>query len=133
MAAPLAYPLRPFSPLLDKQWDLISEFLKSHMPKRGRPPANLRSSLEGMRWVASTGKAWADMPAEFGNWQSVKRYYARLNEREVIGDLLSAFRKRRGDSAETGRERALAHWQLGCLQHLTERRPRGRAAPAKDR
>ena len=122
MAAPDAYPILPFLPLKDEQWELISKFLKRRMPKVGRPPANLRLSLEGMRWVASTGKPWADMPPEFGNWASVKRYYLRLNERGVIRALLSAFEKRWRVEAAIVRERAEVHRRLQCLEQLTKRR-----------
>ena len=133
MAPRRIIPPKEISSIADDEWRLISPIIERRSAKGGRPPANSRLSLEGMRWVASTYKPWADMPPEYGNWASVKRYYARLKKRGVIAQLLKDFPKNAGaDEAET-RSRILAQGQLACLQNLTERRPRGRAAGASPR
>lgn len=128
MAPPTVFPVKPVSPLGEEEWKLISRVINRAGEKGGRPCADCRRSLEGMRWVASTGKPWVDMPAEFGNSATVRRYYARLRKRGVIAELLDAFPERASKNNSETRGRAIARRQLECLRNLTERRPRGAAA-----
>ena len=36
-----------------------------------------RPFLEAVSWLARTGSPWRDLPAEFGNWNSVFQRYRR--------------------------------------------------------
>ena len=124
-------PLKSFVAIDDDAWEHIRPYLLASSQNGGRTPIDCRKSLEGMRWVASTGKPWAEMPPDFGNWGTVRRYYARLGKRGVIDKLLTAFPK--STSMPTAKTTALlaANHHLACLKNLTERRPRGRAGRAK--
>ena len=117
--------------LNDEEWKLASAIILRPSTKGGRPYIDSRRSLEGMRWVASTGKPWADMPAKFGNSSTVRRQYARLKQRGVIDNLLTAFPKRLAKKNTERHARLTVGFQLACLQNLTERRPRGKIARAQ--
>lgn len=118
----------PPPPLTDQEWAHAKLVLDSPAQRRGRRCIDERRSFEGIRWVASTGKPWADLPPEFGKAASVKRYYARLKHRDVFERLLNANPKR-----VLMTELAVAALdtlpnQLACLRNLLERKPRGQAA-----
>ena len=131
MAPATIFPANPLPPLTDDEWVLIRAMIDRRSKKGGRPCVNCRRNIEGMRWVASTGKPWVDMPPQFGSAAAVRRYYARLKQRGVIDQLLSAFPKREPKDHSTNHARLTAGVQLECLRHLTERRARGRAARAQ--
>ncbi|WP_371824224.1 transposase [Methylosinus sp. KRF6] len=48
--------------------------------KRGRPPRDHRRVIDGVLWIALTGGAWRELPAEYGNWSSVYRQFLRWSE-----------------------------------------------------
>lgn len=114
--------------LTNGQWALIRIIVQKPSDRGGRPCKNCRLSIEGMRWVASTAQPWAAMPIEFGNAASIKRYYARLNRRGVIKQLLTAFPKTTTKNDNKRLAATTAGKQLACLRLLTERKPRGAAA-----
>lgn len=120
-------------PLTDEEWKLASAILLGSATRGGRPYINSRRSLEGMRWVASTGKPWVDMPEEFGNTATVRRQYARLKQRGVIDELLTAFPNRSAENDSSKIARLTVGFKLACLRNLLERRARGRAAQTAKR
>ena len=128
-------------PLSGGAWDLIRPIVERRSRNGGRPAADGRRSLDGMRWVGLTRSPWCDMPAEYGNWETVKRHYARLNERGIITELLKRFPPKPALPVTDPHDevykkkliKALAGQQLECLQHLLTRRRRGRAARAAER
>ncbi len=61
----------------DEEWDLFEPFLTS---STGRPPQSHRRVLDGVFWVMRTGSPWRDLPAEFGNWNSVWKQGNRVKE-----------------------------------------------------
>lgn len=120
-----------FRLLTDEEWKLASAIIVRQSAKGGRPYINGRRSIEGMRWVASTGKPWVDMPEEFGKLATVRRQYARLKQRGVIDELLTGFPNRLAKNESAQIARLTVGVKLACLQNLIERRPRGRAAQAE--
>jgi transposase len=57
-------------------WERVEPLLP---PRRGggRPFNDHRTAVEGICWRLRTGCLWRDLPAEFGQWQSVWRRYDR--------------------------------------------------------
>jgi transposase len=67
--------------LTDQQWQLIAPYLPP--PKRmGRPRADDRKTLEGIRWVLRSGARWQDVSREYG---SPTTCWRRLREWEESG------------------------------------------------
>ncbi len=63
--------------LSDAQWDRIKDLVPGKESDRGVTGRDNRLFVEGVLWVARTGAPWRDLPAEFGNWNSVwKRFGA---------------------------------------------------------
>ena len=57
--------------LSDEQWERIAPQLLGKVGDPGRSAENNRLFLEAVFWIARTGAPWRDLPAEFGNWNSV--------------------------------------------------------------
>lgn len=73
----------------DAQWDQI----KDHLPygskgKRGRN-ANNRRFFNALLWMARSGGRWRDLPARYGNYESVKRRYYLWVEAGVLEALFA--------------------------------------------
>jgi putative transposase of IS4/5 family DUF4096 len=75
--APRPLPLSMSPALTDEQWALVSPLLPPQQPPIGRPPQDHRMILAGMLWVARSGAAWRDLPADFGPWPTVYSRYQR--------------------------------------------------------
>ncbi|PWB95212.1 transposase [Methylosinus sporium] len=48
---------------------LCASFVIETGAKRGRPPRDRRRVIDGVLWVALTGGAWRELPAEYSNWR----------------------------------------------------------------
>ena len=56
--------------LTEAQWDRIKYLFKE--PKKvGRPTLNPRMVLKGILCILRTGARWRDLPARYGNWNSI--------------------------------------------------------------
>jgi len=63
--------------LTAEPWARVSPLLPPQRPPTGRPHTDHRTILAGMLWVARTGAAWRDLPAQFGPWETVHGRYRR--------------------------------------------------------
>jgi transposase len=72
----------------DEEWEIFQPFL---MSSTGRPPKAHRRVLDGVFWIARTGSAWRDLPAEFGKWNSVWRQFRRWVLSGVFDIMLEGF------------------------------------------
>jgi transposase len=63
--------------LSDEQWEKIEPLVPGKAGDRGRCGVNNRLFVEAVLWIASTGAAWRDLPAHFGNWNSNFRRFRR--------------------------------------------------------
>ena len=52
--------------------------------------ADNRPFLEAVLWIARTGSPWRDLPAEFGNWNSVFQHYRRWIKGGVFTQIFQA-------------------------------------------
>lgn len=70
---------RPFVPLTDTQWSVISPLVGADRP-RGGPPVDLRKEVDGVRWVLERRTRWAALPATFGSPTTCWRWHKRWTE-----------------------------------------------------
>ena len=65
----------------DEQWTVLSPLFPT--PKgRGRPPMDMRQTVEGIVWRFRVGAPWRDVPERFGKWNSI---YQRFSGWSVDG------------------------------------------------
>ena len=74
--------------LTEEEWTKLKELLPQK--KMGRPCFDLRRTLSGIKWILKTGSPWRALPYEFGKWNSVYRYFCRLQQRGVLEKIFSA-------------------------------------------
>lgn len=61
--------------LTDAQWTTMQPFCRGKTTDPGRTGGDARLFLEAVLWITRTGSPWRDLPASFGNWNSVfKRF-----------------------------------------------------------
>ena len=63
--------------LSDEQWERVQRLLPGKVGDRGRSGSDNRKFVEAVLWIACTGAAWRDLPASFGNWNSIFRRFRR--------------------------------------------------------
>ena len=60
----------------DEAWALVEPLLPGQRGQWGGIADDNRRFVNGVFWILRTGAPWRDMPAEYGNWNSVaKRFY----------------------------------------------------------
>jgi transposase len=74
--------------MTDVEWEIFRPFL---IPKRGRRPRDHRKVLDAVFWIMRTGAPWRDLPAEFGDWNSIWRQFRRWADTGVWDTILEAF------------------------------------------
>ena len=79
--------------LTDTEWEKLQQLLSKKTGKSGRPCRDLRQTLSGIKWVLNTGSSWRAMPEEFGKWNSVYRYFCRLDEKGDLEAILNELTK----------------------------------------
>lgn len=101
--APRHYP----SDLSESQLALLNSHLpeaKSGSGKRGRPPVDRSTVLNGIVYVVKTGCQWRQLPREFGAWQTVYGYFNRWSQSEewrgAMEELVMQERQRQGRDPE---------------------------------
>lgn len=93
--------------LTDSQWELLKELLpapRSGPGKAGRPTLNLRQVVNGILYVNKTGCQWRMLPKEYGNWNSVYKYFSNWRKEGVWVDAMEILtrqeRERQGRNPE---------------------------------
>src|ERR687890_475457 len=69
--------------LSDAQWRKILPFLLAHPKLYVGPQWSCRRFLSAVLWVSRSGAQWRLLPAEYGNWKSVSKRFARWCEQGV--------------------------------------------------
>lgn len=77
--------------LSSKQWSKILEFLQSQPDLYVGKEAECRRFVDAVLWIARTGAQWRMLPAEYGNWNSVYKRFARWCERRVWERMHQSF------------------------------------------
>jgi transposase len=63
--------------MTDEQWSRIEHRLPGRKGDPGRTAEDNRLFVDAILWIAVTGAPWRDLPAEFGNWNSVFQRFRR--------------------------------------------------------
>jgi transposase len=69
--------------LSDAQWARIAALVPGKDGDPGRHGRDNRLFVDAVLWVCRTGAPWRDLPAEFGNWNSVFRRFRRWAQNGV--------------------------------------------------
>src|SRR4051794_40421521 len=67
--------------ITDEQWLVLAPLFPTARG-RGRPPVDMRRTVEGIAWRFRTGAPWRDLPERFGHWNSV---YQRFSDWSADG------------------------------------------------
>jgi len=100
---------------------------------RGRPWADHRRVVGGIRWVLRTGAPWRDLPARYGPWQTCYERFARWQADGTWDRVLQALQ---GEADAAGRldwEVAVDSTVVRAHQHAAGagRRGQGGGAPSR--
>ena len=63
--------------LTDAMWERVESMLPGKTTDPGVTAADNRQFLEALLWRARTGSPWRELPARFGNWNSVSKRFRR--------------------------------------------------------
>ena len=63
--------------LTDAMWARVEPMLPGKATDPGVTAADNRQFLEAVLWRTRTGSPWRDLPARFGNWNSVFKRFRR--------------------------------------------------------
>ena len=74
----------------DAEWTFFEPFVVEKGPTRGRRPRDQGLVLDGVFWIARTGKAWRDLHSHFGEWNSVYRQFLNWTLAGVLDVMLQA-------------------------------------------
>ena len=76
--------------LSDAQWARIAGLIIGRPDQRGATGRDNRMFVEGVLWVVRTGAPWRDLPAVFGDWNSVFRRFSRWSVKGVWQRMFAA-------------------------------------------
>ncbi|BAI75656.1 transposase (plasmid) [Azospirillum sp. B510] len=74
----------------DDQWKRIAPLLPCKVGAPGRSAADNRLFLEAVLWIVRVVAPWRDLPAAFGNWNSVFQRYRRWAKAGVFDEVFAA-------------------------------------------
>lgn len=94
--------------LTDEQWQRLEPLLPRHHHE-GRPRADDRRMVNGLRWALRTGAPWRDLPERYGSWHTVYSRFYRWQHAGYWDRLLRALQ-----------EEADAQDQLGWEIHFVD-------------
>ncbi len=76
--------------LTDAQWAKMEPHRLGKPTDPGRSGSNNRRFIEAVLWMVRTGAPWRDLPAMFGNWNSVFRRFRRWAQTSIFEQVFQA-------------------------------------------
>ena len=76
--------------LTNAQWRRIERLVPGKEGDKGRHGEDNRLFVDAVLWVARAGAPWRDLPAEFGNWNSVFQRFRRWAKKGVWQRIFTA-------------------------------------------
>lgn len=75
----------------DEQWGQIKDLFPSY--RTGYPPQlSSRTALNAILWIARSGAAWRDLPAErYGSWKTVYSRFCIWRDTELLASNFQKF------------------------------------------
>jgi transposase len=105
----------------DEQWAVLAPLFPS--PKgRGRPPMDMRTTVEGIAWRFRTGAPWRDVPERYGHWNSI---YQRFADWSVDGTWARVLAAVQGEAAAAGE----VEWTVSVDSTVTRVHQHGATLP----
>ena len=92
MPLPRLSPPQPFRPLSDAEWYALLPHLLPRTPA-GRRVADLRRRMDAIFHLALTASPWRELPAHYGNPDSIARHFRRLTHAGLWEHLLTLLAK----------------------------------------
>jgi len=76
--------------LTDAQWRRIERLVPGKEGDKGRHGEDNRLFVDAVLWIARAGAPWRDLPAAFGNWNSVFQRFRRWAKKSVWERIFNA-------------------------------------------
>ena len=80
----------PFRPLTDPEYAFLTRHFPTDAPRRrGRPPTDLRRTLDAIFWIACSTAPWRDLPEQYGRPDTASRQLRRWARSGQMDHLLA--------------------------------------------
>jgi transposase len=112
---------KPWRPITDAEWSELRVWLPHgdpDVPHRGpgRPPKDLRKTVDAIFWIAASKGPWKDLPAELGKPGTAHRTLTRWARAGVLEPLL--VKMIHPDAEGTPTLRALGYWLARAFRRM---------------
>lgn len=77
--------------LTENQWTKIRDFLRDDPNAYVGNEADCRRFVDAVKWISRSGAQWRLLPAEYGNWNTVYKRFARWCDNGVWERMLAHF------------------------------------------
>lgn len=115
--------------LTDAQWEKMQPFCLGKPTDPGRTGGDARLFVEAVLWIARTGSPWRDLPASFGNWNTVFKRFRDWVKADVFKRMFEAVSDEPGHGVRHGR----CHDRLGSPPRAGRKRGTRSQAIGKSR
>lgn len=76
--------------LTDQEWERIKKYFPERTATtKGRPCNDIRTTINGILWIAHTGAPWRDLPERYGRWNSVYKAFAKWQEQDIFEKIFT--------------------------------------------